>query len=380
MARAYVSLDDLLKLSHRAQGFSFLPRQPVHSLLTGRHASRLRGRGLDFDELRHYCEGDDTRTIDWAATARLGTPYVRVYREERDRPVLLLVDQRVSMFFGSKRATKSVAAAEAAALSAFRVASLGDRVGGIVYSEQGITEVEPQARQGGVRRLLAEIVRHNNALRADVPHPPDPGLYNEALRRALRMIKHDGLVVMISDGSGKTAETVKLATEATAHNDLIAVFVYDPVEAELPVRVVFDHQQPGPLADVEHLLAALLGQRHAGRVLERRDRVDELRPAPLLGEAVQRLLEQVFKPLSRDGNAPTSPEVFESFAKALSQNTTSWVELQNRYYRKQLELWSGLVTQKPDAPPATVVEPEAGDRRSRRGRRRIRQQRLRGRA
>ena len=64
---------------HRAQGFSFLPRQPVHSLLTGRHASRLRGRGLDFEELRHYVEGDDTRTIDWAATARLGTPYVRVY-------------------------------------------------------------------------------------------------------------------------------------------------------------------------------------------------------------------------------------------------------------------------------------------------------------
>jgi uncharacterized protein (DUF58 family) len=234
MARAYVSLDDLRKLSHRAQGFSFLPRQPVHSLLTGRHASRLRGRGLDFDELRHYYEGDDTRTIDWAATARLGTPYVRVYREERDRPVLLLVDQRVSMFFGSKRATKSVVAAEVAALSAFRVASLGDRVGGIVYSEQGITEVEPQARQGGVRRLLAEIVRHNNALRADLPHPPDPGLYNEALRRAVRMIKHDGLVVMISDGSGKTAETVKIATELTAHNDLIAVFVYDPIEAELP--------------------------------------------------------------------------------------------------------------------------------------------------
>jgi len=234
MARAYVSLDDLRKLSHRAQGFSFLPRQPVHSLLTGRHASRLRGRGLDFDELRHYYEGDDTRTIDWAATARLGTPYVRVYREERDRPVLLLVDQRVSMFFGSKRATKSVVAAEVAALSAFRVASLGDRVGGIVYSEQGITEVEPQARQGGVRRLLAEIVRHNNALRADLPHPPDPGLYNEALRRAVRMIKHDGLVAMISDGSGKTAETVKIATELTAHNDLIAVFVYDPIEAELP--------------------------------------------------------------------------------------------------------------------------------------------------
>ncbi|MBN9085289.1 MAG: DUF58 domain-containing protein [Reyranella sp.] len=234
MARAWVTLDDLLKLDHRARGFSFLPRQPVHSLLTGRHASRLRGRGLDFDELRHYYEGDDTRTIDWAATARLGTPYVRVYREERDRPVLLLVDQRVSMFFGSKRATKSVVAAEVAALAAFRVASLGDRVGGIVYSEQGIDEIEPQARQAGVRRLLGALVRHNNALKADVPHPPDAGLYDEALRRASRYAKHDCLVVLISDGSGQTPETMKLATGLAAHNDLIAIFVYDPLEADLP--------------------------------------------------------------------------------------------------------------------------------------------------
>jgi uncharacterized protein (DUF58 family) len=234
MARARVTLDDLLKLNHRARGFSFLPRQPVHSLLTGRHASRLRGRGLDFDELRHYYEGDDTRTIDWAATARLGTPYVRVYREERDRPVLLLVDQRVSMFFGSKRATKSVVAAEVAALAAFRVASLGDRVGGIVYSEQGIDEIRPQARQAGVRRLLGALVRHNNALAADVPHAADAGLYNEALRRAARYAKHDCLLVMISDGSGQTPETMKLATELAAHNDLIAIFVYDPLEADLP--------------------------------------------------------------------------------------------------------------------------------------------------
>jgi len=234
MARAYVSLDDLLKLSHRARGFSFLPRQPVHSLLTGRHASRLRGRGLDFDELRHYAEGDDTRTIDWAATARLGTPYVRVYREERDRSVLLLVDQRVSMFFGSRRATKSVVAAEVAALAAFRVASLGDRLGGIVYSEQGLTVIEPQARRAGVRRLLAALVQHNNALDANVPRASGAALYNEALRRAARFAKHDCLVVLVSDGSGQSPETMKLATELAAHNDLIAIFIYDPLEADLP--------------------------------------------------------------------------------------------------------------------------------------------------
>src|SRR5215468_7702860 len=91
---AFTSLDRLLGLKHRARGFSFLPRQPAHSVLIGRHASRLRGRGLDFEELRHYVEGDDTRLIDWPATARLGSAYVRVFTEERDRSVLLLVDQR----------------------------------------------------------------------------------------------------------------------------------------------------------------------------------------------------------------------------------------------------------------------------------------------
>ncbi|MDF2809179.1 MAG: family ATPase [Microvirga sp.] len=82
-ARAYVTLDELLRLRHRAKGFSFLPKQPVHSLLAGRHASRLRGRGLEFEELRHYYEGDDVRAIDWPATARLGSPRVRVFTEER---------------------------------------------------------------------------------------------------------------------------------------------------------------------------------------------------------------------------------------------------------------------------------------------------------
>ncbi len=74
VAKAFVSLEGLLALKHKARGFSFMPRQPVHSILAGRHASRLRGRGMNFEELRHYLEGDDTRTIDWLATARLAQP------------------------------------------------------------------------------------------------------------------------------------------------------------------------------------------------------------------------------------------------------------------------------------------------------------------
>jgi len=233
-ARAHVTLEELLRLRHGAKGFSFLPRQPVHSLLTGRHASRLRGRGLDFEELRHYYEGDDTRTIDWPATARLGSPHVRVFTEERDRSVLLLVDQRLSMFFGSRLMMKSVAAAEAAALSAWRVTSLGDRVGAIVFSEDRITEIQPEAREKGVLPILHEVARQNAALKASDSRAADPGLFNEALRRAARLVHHDCLVCIISDAYGADDETTKLVTRITAHNDVLAIFISDPLEAELP--------------------------------------------------------------------------------------------------------------------------------------------------
>jgi uncharacterized protein (DUF58 family) len=233
-ARVHVTLDELLRLRHRAKGFSFLPKQPVHSLLAGRHASRLRGRGLEFEELRHYYEGDDVRAIDWPATARLGSPHVRVFTEERDRPVLLLVDQRLGMFFGSRRAMKSVVAAEAAALAAWRVTSLGDRVGAIVFSENGIDEIRPQARNAAVAPILDAVVRRNRALRADDPRSTDPGLLNEVLRKASKLMPHDGLVTLITDAAGADAETVKLVTEITAHNDVLTVFVFDPLEAELP--------------------------------------------------------------------------------------------------------------------------------------------------
>src|ERR1700745_2834124 len=112
----YVSLDDLLALEYRGRQISFLPPQPVHSLLSGRFASRMRGRGLNFEEIRDYRSGDDVRSIDWKVTARLQKPHVRVFNEERDRQALLVVDQRLSMFFGSRLAMKSVTAAQGGAV------------------------------------------------------------------------------------------------------------------------------------------------------------------------------------------------------------------------------------------------------------------------
>src|SRR5215510_7460259 len=160
----YATLEQLVALRHRAKGFSFLPRQPVKSLLAGGHASKLRGRGLDFEEIRKYLPGDDPRTIDWKVTARTRKPHARVFTEERERPVLLLVDQRLGMFFGSVKLMKSVAAAEAAALGAWRTVAVKDRVGGVVFNDTDIVEVRPQRTRSTVMRLLRAIADQNRAL------------------------------------------------------------------------------------------------------------------------------------------------------------------------------------------------------------------------
>lgn len=230
----YAESGELVRLQFRARGFSFLPRQPVHSLLAGRHASRLRGRGLNFDEVRRYLPGDDVRQIDWKATVRTRKTQLRVFTEERERSVLLLVDQRITMFFGSVRNMKSVTAAEAAALAAWRVVGEQDRVGAFVFNDSKIAEIRPQRSQTTVMRILHEVVEQNHALSIDAGIQSNGVMFNDVLRRCLRVAKHDCLVCIISDGFGSDDETRHLLTRVAVHNDVLFVFIYDPLEAELP--------------------------------------------------------------------------------------------------------------------------------------------------
>lgn len=232
----YATLENLVALRSKARGFAFLPRQPVHSLLTGRYASRLRGRGLNFEEMRTYVPGDDVRTIDWKVTARTGRAHVRVYTEERDRPVLLLVDQRLSMFFGSRRAMKSVVAAEVAALAAWRVLSVGDRVGAIVFSDEAEAEVRAHRSERTVHQILDAILVQNRRLRADAETPRRPERLNEFVRGAARLATHDWLVCIISDFDGADDETRELLSQMASHNDVLAVLVHDAMALELPAQ------------------------------------------------------------------------------------------------------------------------------------------------
>lgn len=230
----YADLSTLIRLQYQARGYSFLPRQPIHSVLAGRHSSRLRGRGLNFEEIRRYLPGDDIRNMDWMVTARVQQPHVRVYTEERDHPAMLLVDQRQAMFFGSRRAMKSVVAAEAAALAAWRIVFQSDRVGAIVFNDQEMVEIKPQRSREQVMRILNVICSMNHRLSSRPVALPNPGMYNEALRRASRLASHDGLIISISDGDGVDDRTMALGTRIAAHNDVLVLFVYDPLEASLP--------------------------------------------------------------------------------------------------------------------------------------------------
>jgi uncharacterized protein (DUF58 family) len=230
----YASLDDLVRLQYRARRASFKPRQPVRSILAGRHASRVRGRGLDFEEVRAYLAGDDVRSIDWRVTARTGEAHVRVYTEERERTALVLVDQRLAMFFGTRRSLKSVIAAEAAALCAWRVFLSGDRVGAVVFDDTDLVALRPQRSRAQVLRILEAIVARNRALRADSDTRNAPGMLNQALERAQSLAGHDCLLVVASDFDGADDETSRLMTGLSQHNDVVAMLVHDPSARDLP--------------------------------------------------------------------------------------------------------------------------------------------------
>ncbi|SMP42561.1 Protein of unknown function DUF58 [Neorhodopirellula lusitana] len=232
--RVYVNLRGLSLLEHRIGGLSFLPRHPLQSLLSGRHASRIRGRGLNFEEIRNYQPGDDVRTIDWKVTARTRTPHARVFTEERDRPVLLLVDQRIGMFFGTQLYMKSVVAAQIAALSAWRVLDQGDRVGAIVFNDQKAEFIRPQRSRDCVSRVLRTLVDFNTALSASSTAKSNPAMLGNVFEQAARLASHDFLVIAISDFHGLDEGATRSLQRISQHNDLLAALVHDPSASALP--------------------------------------------------------------------------------------------------------------------------------------------------
>ena len=178
-------------------------------------------------------ENNDIRNIDWKVTARTKKTHTKVFSEEKEKPALIIVDQSKSMFFGSQVKTKSYVAAELAALAAFRILKEGDRVGGVVFADNGIDVIFPKRDRKNIFRFFEQIVQRNKELETSSPVDFNVAL-KEIFGQIRNMISHDFLILIISDFHRYSPEVIKELAYMSRHNDVILAKVFDPLERDLP--------------------------------------------------------------------------------------------------------------------------------------------------
>jgi uncharacterized protein (DUF58 family) len=228
------NLDELMRMEYFILGTNVFPQHSVHALLAGRHNSKLRGRGLDFEEVRLYVAGDDIRNIDWRVTARTGQTHSKVFNEEKERPVFTIVDQSSYMFFGSRLYMKSVIAAEAAALAGFHTLHRGDRFGGIIFNDEDHEYIYPKRSKALLQHYLQHIVDKNIKLPERKILKPNREMLRKTLQRTASVITHDYVVTVISDFSMMDDEIRQCLIQLSEHNDVILVHITDPMDSNLP--------------------------------------------------------------------------------------------------------------------------------------------------
>ena len=223
-------LRELIALRAQARRLDLAPRGRVLATRSGGHLSRFRGRGMEFDESRVYLPGDDPRNMDWRVTARAGTPHVKLFREERERPVWLLVDQGPSMRFGTRVAFKSVVAARVAALLGWAAVDRGDRVGGLVFDEVRHLERRPAARGAGLLPLLERLAA-----------PGEPGMGQggwtglaTAASHLAALVRPGSLIALVSDFADLDEPDGAWIARLASGSELLLVLVHDPIEASAP--------------------------------------------------------------------------------------------------------------------------------------------------
>jgi len=230
----HVTTKELISLQQLAHKLDMSRRSYARSSSTGSHHSRFRGRGMDYQESRVYQAGDDIRNMDWRVTARAGKPHTKLYQEERERPVVFVVDFNSSMFFGSVNSLKSVLAAKVATLIAWSVAARGDRIGGLIINSSH-HELAPKTGKRGVLQLIRELVLLSNpehSLRES--DATKHTRMNDELKRLRRLAKPGSLIFLISDFYDIDEKTTAHLQQISRHNDIQAIQIVDPLELTPP--------------------------------------------------------------------------------------------------------------------------------------------------
>jgi uncharacterized protein (DUF58 family) len=199
---------------------------------------------MDYLESRGYQAGDDIRNMDWRVTARAGEPHVKLYTQERERPVVVMVDLNPGMFFGTRGAFKSIVAARAAALIGWAAVRHHDRIGALLFNGRH-QELRPLGGQRGVLRLIRALVGATDPVQG-MRQPDHPGRLTEALRRLRRVARPGGLVFILSDFYGIDADTRVLLQRLRQHSDVVACQVHDALELHSPPARTLRHQRRPP--------------------------------------------------------------------------------------------------------------------------------------
>jgi uncharacterized protein (DUF58 family) len=221
---------ELIRLRHGAKELTLFPNRPANAALAGGYQSRFRGRGMDFDEVRAYQPGDDIRSIDWRVTARTNQTHTKIYREERERPVLLVVDLRSNMFFGSRR-LKSLLASDITAALAWATLHANDRVGALIFSP----DQQRDSRSRKSRNSVMQIIHHLGQACGELLTPrQDNFTLSDILQDTRRVATPGTTIVVISDFHDYDHSGEKHLFELSRHCDLTLCQISDPLEAELP--------------------------------------------------------------------------------------------------------------------------------------------------
>ena len=223
-----VSLKTLIDLAKPAAGLN-LHHAQFRSSQSGNYVSRFKGRGMEFDEARLYQPGDDIRTIDWRVTARTGKTHTKVFREERERPVFISVDNRLAMHFATRGVFKSVLAAKLGGLLAWAAESHGDRIGGQLFSEHECRELKPQNGRHAVLRFLNALVKPQDTAGKEFT-------LDQVLARLNQHARPGSLVYIISDFRGINDQAETHIAKLSEHCEVVLIFIYDPLESSLPSK------------------------------------------------------------------------------------------------------------------------------------------------
>ncbi len=231
----WISQQKLIQLRHDAAKLP-LNSSKIHARQGGAYMSSFKGRGMEFDESRLYMPGDDIRNMDWRVTARTGEPHTKVFREERERPVLIWLDLNASMFFGTRGCFKSVAAARAAVMLAWSTSMQNDRLGALIFAGDDHVELKPRRGKAAVLDLIGRTCKHP-AWRG-IEHQPErnAGL---AMARLRKVTRPGSLLFLVSDFRDMDDQAESHLISVARHNDVVLIQVYDPIEVDLPPSGVY---------------------------------------------------------------------------------------------------------------------------------------------